>query len=998
MGDSDDEFGGLDDEAMLLAVASAERPHQDVHSRAPKRQRLSSPAAQAPPRMITSLTKHGGRSDLGRSASVGRAIPVASQADDESDDGFDPPRRQLRAPQTNLKQTTLFGAPQTPASDDDLSQTQTRSHNWPLASRSEAPTHHRLDHAALQSWTYPTNVGSIRDYQFNIVARGLYHNLLVALPTGLGKTFIAATIMLNWYRWTDDAQIVFVAPTRPLVSQQVDACFRTAGIPRSATTMLTGGIPPGVRAEEWSAKRVFFMTPQTIINDLKTGICDPKRIVLLVVDEAHRATGGYAYVEVVKFLRRFNTSFRVLALTATPGSTVEGVQEVIDGLGISRVEIRTEDSLDIRQYVHHRNIETTVFEYSEELIMCMDLFAKALQPLVNKLRGMNAYWSQNPMTLTPYGCTQARQKWMNTDAGQRASWPVKNMVMGVFSILASLAHAIELLKFHGVGPFYHKLVTFRTENEGKGEKGSKHKEEIIKSEPFQTLMSRIQTWVSDRSFIGHPKLEALRSIALNHFMDAGEGRQEGQDQISPARTRIMVFAHYRDSAEEIVRVLKRDEPMIRPHVFVGQANSKESEGMNQKTQLEIIDKFRRGVFNTLVATSIGEEGLDIGEVNLIVCYDGSASPIRMLQRMGRTGRKRAGQIEVLLMKDKEYDNFLKAKDNYEKMQEMIASGKRFTFHEELSPRIVPRDIQPLVDKREVEIPIENTQPDLPEPKKRAKPPKRPPKKFHMPDNAQLGFTTVARLISGEEERASTKTARQSPSPEPVPPNSAVFLTDAETKELERVYQSISGEEAQVVEPPRLDAHPAAQREFRPTAWISHSRASRVLSKMVNAMHEFSDPFASLDRFEKNLLDNDRKLVDGCASHDSGVNSSHMEGLTQSEIGQEGDHEDLGEDIQSETQHSLEGDGDPQDASDLADFIDDGELSIVGADSPSSSSSPPLPLTERDPPLSQTYIVLSQTPSLSTLLGSEARKGTDNNAKVEAIARRRKAVIDSDSDD
>ena len=103
------------------------------------------------------------------------------------------------------------------------------------------------------------------------------------------------------------------------------------------------------------------MTPQTLTNDLKSGIADPKRIVLVVVDEAHRATGGYAYVEVVKFLRRFNQSFRVLALTATPGSTVESVQAVVDGLDIARVEIRTEQSLDIREYVHARNTDIQTF-------------------------------------------------------------------------------------------------------------------------------------------------------------------------------------------------------------------------------------------------------------------------------------------------------------------------------------------------------------------------------------------------------------------------------------------------------------------------------------------------------------------------------------------------------------------------------------------------------------------------------------------------------------
>lgn len=377
------------------------------------------------------------------------------------------PYQKLIAPLANLRQTTLFGT-QAPEVN---TQTQTiRKHNWPIANKEEPGTHHKLDREALVTWVYPINLGTIRDYQYSIVARGLYHNMLVALPTGLGKTFIAATIMLNWFRWTVDAQIVFVAPTKPLVSQQVKACFDIAGIPRSATTMLTGGISPGLRAEEWQSKRVFFMTPQTIINDLKTGICDPKRLVLLVVDEAHRATGSYAYVEVVSFLKRFNSSFRVLALTATPGASIEKVQEVIDGLGISRVEIRTEESIDIRQYVHSRKVETVLFDNSDEMIMVMELFSRALQPVLNKLTGMNAYWAKDPMTLTPFGCNQARTRWMSSDAGRKAEMGLKGMVNTIFSLLASLSHGIELLKFHGIGPFYHKVLAFRNELHENGKK------------------------------------------------------------------------------------------------------------------------------------------------------------------------------------------------------------------------------------------------------------------------------------------------------------------------------------------------------------------------------------------------------------------------------------------------------------------------------------------------------------------------------------------------
>ncbi|KAK2785549.1 3'-5' DNA helicase [Emmonsiellopsis sp. PD_33] len=740
-------------------------------------------------------------------------------------------RRQGSSQQKNLRQMTLFGTP-APATTN-ISSSQSRS--WPLVNNNEPPTHHKLNPDAMKTWVYPVNLGKKREYQFNITQRALFHNLLVALPTGLGKTFIAATVMLNWFRWTKDAQIVFVAPTKPLVSQQVSACFGIAGIPRSQTTMLTGTTQPGVRAEEWESKRVFFMTPQTLMNDLKSGIADPKRIVLLVVDEAHRATGGYAYVEVVKVMQRFNPSFRVLALTATPGSTVETVQEVIDGLNISRVEIRTEHSLDIREYVHSRDVETQTFKNSEEMTMCMELFSKSLQPIVDKLRSQNAHWARDPMSLTPYGLTVARQQWMKSPAARGANQGLKFMINAMFTVLASLAHAIDLLKYHGIGPFYRNLITFQSSVSDGG--GSKYRRQIAEDENFKTMMNRLRTWTNNEEFIGHPKLQYLKQVILNHFMDAGDGAGDA-NRPHASNTRIMVFAHFRDSAEEIVRVLKKHEPMIRPHVFVGQASVKGSEGMDQKTQLDIIEKFKAGKYNTIVATSIGEEGLDIGEVDLIVCYDSSSSPIRMLQRMGRTGRKRQGNIVLLLMEGKEENSYASAKDNYEKMQQMIASGSRFTFHDDKSPRILPRDVQPTVDERQIDIPMENSQSELPEPRKRARPPKRPPKKFHMPDGVETGFTKASHLRSKKGKRQdSSRNSSPPPSPviDPRPTTSEVFLSTQEQRELEQRYCNVGGSTPQFVRRPRLDAFPVLQRSHRPTKIVKHGVVTRRLVETFRKM-------------------------------------------------------------------------------------------------------------------------------------------------------------------
>ncbi|KAH7256968.1 hypothetical protein BKA59DRAFT_94460 [Fusarium tricinctum] len=729
----------------------------------------------------------------------------------------------------NWRQTTLFGG--SLPSDGPRPSQPASAKAFRVDLPREDPTHHEVDHEAMKTWVYPTNLGAIRDYQFSIVKNSLFNNTLVALPTGLGKTFIAATVMLNFYRWTKKAKLIFVAPTKPLVAQQVDACYSIAGIPRSETTLLTGDIPPALRVDEWEARRVFFMTPQTLLNDISHGYADPKSIALLVIDEAHRAVGEYAYAKVTKLIRRFSKSFRVLALTATPGSKIETVQEVIDNLGISHCEIRTEDSIDIRQYVYQRNLEQVVLDPSDEMVLVSELFTKALKPMTDKLSSQNIWFGRSPMAMTSFGLMQSQKEWFAT-RGKHANQGVQHMMRAVFSVLTSIAHSIKLLNFHGIKPFYDNLVDLRSEQEGKGGKGSKYKRQLIQDPSFQEMMDKISKWLRTDGFVGHPKLTALADTVLNHFMDKGEN----------SATRVIVFSEYRDSAEDIVRMLNGHRPLIKASVFVGQADGKRGEGMKQAQQIEALERFKRGEFNVLVATSIGEEGLDIGQVDLIVCYDSSASPIRMLQRMGRTGRKRDGNIVLLLMRGKEEDQFAKSKDNYEKMQTLICEGSRFNFRFDLSTRIVPREFRPEVDKRHVEIPLENTQdPSLPEPKKRRVPAgkKKPPKKFHMPDGVETGFQSVASMlkVGGKGKQAKPKRNPEYDDLATVPELSKVFLGDEELKELNRAYRDLPFNHSIVEETdmPDMTAHPELQRQLRPVFKLKHGTRTKRFVKMWNKM-------------------------------------------------------------------------------------------------------------------------------------------------------------------
>jgi ERCC4-related helicase len=119
-----------------------------------------------------------------------------------------------------------------------------------------------------------------------------------------------------------------MAPTKPLVDQQISACSDIVGIPNSDTSQITGTISTDERAKLWAQRRVFFCTPQTLSNDLENKICDPRKIVCIVIDEAHKATAHYAYTTAVEHISRFNSNFRVLALSATPGTNARDIQNV----------------------------------------------------------------------------------------------------------------------------------------------------------------------------------------------------------------------------------------------------------------------------------------------------------------------------------------------------------------------------------------------------------------------------------------------------------------------------------------------------------------------------------------------------------------------------------------------------------------------------------------------------------------------------------------------
>ncbi|KAH0469571.1 hypothetical protein IEQ34_001129 [Dendrobium chrysotoxum] len=288
-----------------------------------------------------------------------------------------------------------------------------------------------IDLEAAKTWIYPVNI-PLRDYQFAIVKNALFSNTLVALPTG---------------------KIVFAAPSRPLVMQQIEACHNIVGIPQEWTIDMTGQMSPPKRSRFWKAKRVFFVTPQVFEKDIQSGICLVRQLVCLVFDEAHRAMGNYSYCVA---LMAMPVQLRILALTATPGSKHQTIQNVIDNLCISTLEYRHESDRDVSPYVHSRKLELIEVPMGKDAIGINSMLLQAIQPFVARLRAIGALPQRDFSTLSPSELLNLRDKFRQAPPH---SLPTSRYgeIEANFCALITFYHIRKLLSSHGIKPAYEML-------------------------------------------------------------------------------------------------------------------------------------------------------------------------------------------------------------------------------------------------------------------------------------------------------------------------------------------------------------------------------------------------------------------------------------------------------------------------------------------------------------------------------------------------------------
>ncbi len=493
----------------------------------------------------------------------------------------------------------------------------------------------------------PENTIEERSYQTAIADSALSANTLVVLPTGMGKTTVALLVAANRL---DTGKILMLAPTKPLVEQHFRYFSKNLLLEEGDVVMFTGSTPSPKRVAAWNSCRFCIATPEVIKNDLIACRYDLTDVSLLVVDECHRTVGNYAYVFIGHRYNETAASPLVLGMTASPGSDPEHVAEICEHLSITSVESRVETDADVRPYVHERELEYMMLELPEDLWLAVSVLNGMLDDRLTKLSELNyRVPKREALSMKALNALRAQIQ-MRMQEKDRTAYTA----VSIHAELMKLKHGVMLAESQGSTALRAYLLRLQTEGQGGGSKASQR---ICADERFQRILRLAEGWTTEI----HPKAEAVVRIVQEQMTEFPDSK-------------IIVFVTYRDSVQMLVEYL--NAAGITARRFVGQASRDSEKGLSQKQQIEAIKQFREGEYSVLVATSVGEEGLDIPATDLVVFYESVPSEVRSIQRKGRTGRNSSGKIIVLITKGTADETFRWVSNTKEKQMLKGVSSMR----------------------------------------------------------------------------------------------------------------------------------------------------------------------------------------------------------------------------------------------------------------------------------------------------------------------------------
>jgi ATP-dependent RNA helicase RhlE len=154
-------------------------------------------------------------------------------------------------------------------------------------------------------------------------------------------------------------------------------------------------------------------------------------------------------------------------------------------------------------------------------------------------------------------------------------------------------------------------------------------------------------------------------------------------------SRIIVFVRTRVRAERVARAMER----VQIHTLTIHGDKEQSK------RSDVMQKFKNGDCDILIATDVTARGIDIPDVHYVINYDLPENPGNYVHRVGRTGRGIQKGIAISFFGENEKKHLGEIQQYIHKEIEVIEVSKQEQAFTIASPA-GPKDLQKLISDQE----------------------------------------------------------------------------------------------------------------------------------------------------------------------------------------------------------------------------------------------------------------------------------------------------------
>ncbi|KAM6467514.1 interferon-induced helicase C domain-containing protein 1 [Liasis olivaceus] len=511
---------------------------------------------------------------------------------------------------------------------------------------------------------------SLRGYQMEVAKPALEgKNIIICLPTGSGKTRVAVYIAKDHLDKKREAKecgkVIVLVNKVPLVEQHLEKEFcpflkhsyRVVGL--SGSSQLKFSFPGLVRDYD-----VIICTAKILENALEKVHKDEEEGVqlsvfsLIIIDECHHTQKGAIYNNIMHYYlkeKRENEKRKkegkppvpqpqVLGLTASPGvggatshsKAEEHILKICANLDADEIMTVQEHTLQLQHQAKEPLKKFEIADGKKE-----DPFREKLVNIMTEIQG---YCQFSPNA--EFG-SQTYEQWVIQEEKKAAKeGTCKERVCAEH--LKKYNDALLINDTIRMIDAYNHLKNFYEEIRSKKMAMNEDDEddELVASQPDE-----MDTFLIDLFYAKQRELEELAGKLQYENVKLTKLRTTLMQQFTKTNEpRGIIFSKTRQSAFAIYQWIKDnpkfEEVGVKAHYLIGAGHNSEFKPMTQNEQKEIIEKFRTGKINLLIATTVAEEGLDIPECNIVIRYGLVTNEIAMMQARGRARAEESTYVLV----------------------------------------------------------------------------------------------------------------------------------------------------------------------------------------------------------------------------------------------------------------------------------------------------------------------------------------------------------------